>query len=68
MDENTIGETAGKVWDYLHAHEKATLSAVEKAVKGPRPVFHMAVGWLAREGKVLFHEDKRGVQLSLRER
>ena len=67
MDENAIGETAGKVWNYLQAHEKATLTSVEKALKAPRPVFHMAVGWLAREGKIEFHEENRTVRLSLRE-
>lgn len=67
MDENTIGETAGRVWDYLHANEKATLASVEKAAKAPRSTVHMAVGWLAREGKLQFHEEGRTLRLSLRE-
>lgn len=67
MDENTIGTTAGHVWEYLHGNEKATLASVEKAVKAPKPVIHMALGWLAREGKLQFREENRIVRLSLRE-
>lgn len=67
MDENMIGETAGKVWNYLQDHESASLASVEKAVRAPKPVFHMAVGWLAREGKVEFREENRTVRLSLRQ-
>ena len=66
MDENTIGETAGRIWDYLHAHGKATLGSVEKSVKAPKSVADMAVGWLAREGKLQFQEENRTVRLSLR--
>lgn len=66
MDENTIGEAAGRIWDYLHAHERATLASVEKSVKAPKSVVHMGVGWLAREGKLQFQEENRTVRLSLR--
>ena len=67
MDENTIGETAGRIWDYLRANGGATLASVEKSSKAPKSVTHMAVGWLAREGKLQFHEENRTFRILLRE-
>jgi hypothetical protein len=46
----TIGKIAGKVWHHLNDHGKTSLSGLEKAVKAPRGVVFMAIGWLAREG------------------
>ena len=62
-----IGETAGKVWSFLRSKGQSTLSAVERGVKAPKPLVAMAVGWLAREGKVELRQDKRAVQLWLTE-
>ena len=67
MDENTIGETAGRIWEYLRAHGGASLTSVEKAAKAPKNVTHMAVGWLAREGKLEFQEKDRTFHISLRD-
>jgi hypothetical protein len=63
----TIGKTAGKVWQYLHEHGKTSLSGIEKAVKAPRGVVFMAIGWLAREGKLEFGQEKRTTQVWLKE-
>jgi hypothetical protein len=65
--EESIGKTAGKVWTYLHNHGKASLSGVEKGVDAPRGVVLMAVGWLAREGKLEFGQEKRTTQVWLKE-
>jgi winged helix-turn-helix protein DUF2582 len=62
-----IGETAGLVWNFLRSNGEASLNALEKGVKAPKPMISMAVGWLAREGKVEIEEDKRSVRVSLRE-
>lgn len=63
----TIGETAGKVWHFLHSKGQSSLSAVEMGVKAPKPLVDMAIGWLAREGKVELRQEKRGVRLWLTE-
>jgi hypothetical protein len=60
-----VGETAGMVWKYLHENGKANLSAVERGVKAPKPVVHMAIGWLAREGKLALVEENRNVRVFL---
>lgn len=62
-----IGETAGQVWNFLHASGKSTLTAVEHGVRAPKSRVYMAVGWLAREGKVELRQEKRAVQLWLRD-
>lgn len=62
-----IGEAAGRVWDFLRSNGKSSLSAVEKGVKVPKPVVNMAIGWLAREGKLELSQEKRSVQVWLTE-
>ena len=55
----TIGATAGAVWKYLDANGPASLSAIEKAVAAPKPLIPMALGWLAREGKLVIEREGR---------
>ena len=62
-----IGETAGLVWQFLHSNGESSLSALEKGVKAPRSTVSMAVGWLAREGKIQMKDEKRAVRISLRD-
>ena len=60
-----IGDTAGKVWKFLHTSGESSLAAVERAVGGPKPLVCMAIGWLAREGKIALRQEKRSLQLCL---
>jgi hypothetical protein len=62
-----IGETAGLVWNFLQSKGESSLSALEKGVEAPKPMVSMAVGWLAREGKIRVKDEKRAVRISLRE-
>jgi hypothetical protein len=64
--EESIGKTAGRVWTYLQDHGKTSLSGVEKGVTAPRGVVFMAIGWLAREGKLEFGQENRSTQVWLR--
>jgi hypothetical protein len=61
-----VGETAGKVWQLLHDGGPQTLTEVEKALKEPVEVVLFAVGWLAREEKILITVEERSFRLSLR--
>ena len=67
INPQTIGETAGAVWQFLKDHGKSTLKALEKGVDAPVEAVTMAVGWLAREGKVEVAQEKRSVYLWLTE-
>lgn len=61
-----IGETAGRVWNFLNTHGKSSVSAVEKAAKAPKRQVHMALGWLAREDKIELLEENRGLYVALK--
>ena len=63
----TVGTTAGMVWNFLRSNGECSLSALEKGVKAPTPMVSMAVGWLAREGKIEIKDMKRALRISLRE-
>jgi len=50
-----IGISAGLVWTSLENGE-LNVKAVKKATKLPEKDLNLALGWLAREGKVKFNE------------
>lgn len=61
----SIGVTAGAVWQYLYANGPATLYAIEKAVDAPKPLIPMGLGWLAREGKLAIEREGRTVRYAV---
>jgi len=67
LEIKKIGETAGLVWNFLRTNGDTSLTALEKGVEAPKTMVSMAVGWLAREGKVELKDEKRVVRISLRE-
>lgn len=60
-----IGATSGAIWGFLVKRGKVSLSALEKGVDAPRNLVYMAIGWLAREGKVTIQREERSLQISL---
>ena len=63
---SAIGDTAGKVWSYLEKHGRSSISAVEKGSSAPKREVQMALGWLAREGKIELAEEKRALYVWLK--
>lgn len=63
--EDTIGEIAGDIWDLLEDKGECSLTAVNDAVGEPRSRVNMALGWLAREGKLEFVDEGRGTSVRL---
>jgi len=48
-----IGNAAGMIWSYLEQQSKpVTLSTLKKEIDVSSTVLMMALGWLAREGKL----------------
>lgn len=68
MDISTVGQVAGQVWQYLRGEGKSSVSAIEKGVGRSSREVQMAIGWLAREGKVEFSDEPRGLYVSLAEK
>lgn len=65
--EETIGEVAGNVWDYLEEVGEDSVSSVGRQLEAPQNKVNMAIGWLAREGNLEFLENDRGTSVTLAE-
>ncbi|MGC3978103.1 MAG: winged helix-turn-helix domain-containing protein [Paludibacteraceae bacterium] len=59
MYKERIGFNAGLVWKVLENGE-LNLKAVKKATKLAEKDLNLALGWLAREGKISFREENEG--------
>jgi len=64
--ETQIGEAAGISWHYLEQHGGSTLTKLRQGTKLPEQLLLMALGWLAREGKLTFATDKRNLKILLK--
>lgn len=64
MMKEKIGNNAGLIWTALESGEK-NVKAVKKATKLAEKDLNLALGWLAREGKVNFSEVEGEVFVSL---
>ena len=61
-----IGEAAGAVWHVLSEKGRLTIAKLVKEVDLPRDLVMQALGWLAREEKILIEEDSRTKTVSLK--
>ncbi len=56
MNTDTIGTSAGLVWEALNVGEALGTKQIKKITKLRDKELYAALGWLAREGKVAFEE------------
>jgi hypothetical protein len=61
-----IGETAGLVWKVLVEGGPMSMARLVKAVGQPRDTVMQALGWLAREDKLVIEDEGRSRVVSLR--
>lgn len=54
------------MWQYLSEHPAATTVEIAKALKVDEPLLNMAIGWLAREDKLVFGKKGKSMTLSLK--
>ena len=59
-DVEEIGFTAGKVWCFLEDSGPSSLNKLTKNLEVSREMALMAIGWLAREDKIVFEQATRG--------
>lgn len=64
MTAAIIGENAGLIWNALQGGA-LTSKALKKATKLKAEEFNMALGWLAREGKLSFVEGEADFTIGL---
>jgi hypothetical protein len=61
-----IGDTAGVVWHYLNDNGPSSITELTKEIDAPRDVVMQALGWLAREDKLVIEEARNKKLVSLR--
>jgi hypothetical protein len=66
MQEQT-GLIAGAIWETLNTRGELTLAKLKEAVKAPAPVFDWAIGWLAREDKIVITRKQRSYRIRLKD-
>lgn len=64
MLTSKIGENAGLVWNALQGGALTT-DALKKATKLKVADLNLALGWLAREGKIAFEAVEKDFKVSL---
>ena len=67
MMQEEIGTTAGAIWHALTTKGELSLAQLKKDVKGKPPLFDWAIGWLAREGKIMITPAGRSFRIRLTE-
>ncbi len=63
---DTIGAAAGIIWEYLDKNGSTSVTKVTKETGLNRTEAQRAIGWLAKEGKLIFEMDGRTELLSLK--
>ena len=61
-----IGSVAGDVWHYLEEKSEATVTKLTRELGENERTILMAIGWLAREGKLDFEKRKQGTYITLK--
>ncbi|HET6144621.1 MAG TPA: winged helix-turn-helix domain-containing protein [Candidatus Acidoferrales bacterium] len=61
-----IGTVAGAIWQTLEANGEMSLAKLKKELKAATPLFDWAVGWLAREDKIMLTTEKRITRVCLK--
>ena len=64
--QEEIASTAGIIWHALNDRGELSLAKLKKEVNGKTPVFDWAVGWLAREDKLVITSEKRSFHIRLK--
>jgi hypothetical protein len=65
--QEEIGSTAGIIWHALSDRGELSLAKLKKEVSGKTPMFDWAIGWLAREDKIVITSEKRTFRVRLKD-
>ena len=60
-----IGEMAGKIWKTLGGKEELPVSRLPRILKERGKIVYQALGWLAKEDKIVFHKKEGRTFVSL---
>jgi Mn-dependent DtxR family transcriptional regulator len=60
-----IGNTAGNIWDMLQENEEVAISQFPKMLNEKAVIVNQALGWLAREDKIIYRQEGNRTLISL---
>lgn len=63
--QHEIGEAAGAIWRALDEAGEATLARLKQSTNLADQMLLLALGWLAREGKVRLLRERRTLKVQL---
>jgi hypothetical protein len=63
--QEEIGTTAGTIWQALNKQGELSLPTLKKKVDAKSPVFDWAIGWLAREDKLVITPHQKSYRVRL---
>lgn len=63
---DSIGNTAGKIWEFLNENGPASATKITTVTKLNKTQVQRGIGWLASEGKLDFEMNGRNETISLR--
>jgi predicted RNA-binding protein (virulence factor B family) len=63
---NTIGDAAGKIWQYLETNGASSATKIEKETGISKNDVQRAIGWLSKEDKLLIEVKGRVETISLK--
>lgn len=61
-----IGATAGEVWQALSDDGPLSVPQLKRKIHGSGELLQLAIGWLAREDKVIVTQERRTMLVRLR--
>lgn len=65
--EQTIGESAGQIWNYLSENKgQATMTKIKKDLDLKGNFAELGIGWLAREDKIELAKSGSSLKIKLR--
>ena len=62
----TIGEVAGRIWNYLDKNGEATLTNLKKDLGLKSEEAAYSIGWLAREEKIIIAKKGSSTKINLK--
>ncbi|RPI46339.1 MAG: hypothetical protein EHM46_00685 [Bacteroidetes bacterium] len=65
MEKEKIGLNAGLIWQKMEVKGEMSINELKKITKLDVKQLYLALGWLARENKVLLNSDKEELHISL---
>ena len=62
-----IGTVAGDIWNALNTKGALSLAQLKREVDEKTLLFDWAIGWLAREDRILITPEKRSFRIQLKD-